>query len=215
VAHFRRQIAAALVLNTAISAVEVSAGTASHSMSLLTDSVHNCSDELALVCLYAAFFLPGYLGQHSQRLANGLNSLGLIALSMVMIWESIHRLAHPTPVLAVIPILAGIAAALGNYGVVRLLRAPAAENACARLAYVHNRGDVAVSLAPVIAGVGVALSGRTQVDVLIAVALAVWLIVTTLHGVRTSMDELLWPEQITCGHFPPVPTASSASSASS
>jgi cobalt-zinc-cadmium efflux system protein len=202
VAHFRRQLGAALLLNTAICGVEASAGAASHSLSLLVDGIHNCSDELALACLYAAFFLPGYLGRHSQRLANGLNSLGLIALSGVMIWQGAERLFHPAPVFALIPICTGLVAAVANYGVARLLRGPATENACARLAYLHNRADVLVSLAPVLAGAGVALSGRAQFDAVVALAAAVWLAATTAHEVRTSMDDLLWPEQITCGHFP-------------
>ena len=82
-AHFRRAVGAALVLNTSLCAVEMAAGIQAQSLSLLTDSIHNCSDELALGCLYLAFYLPGYLGRHSQRTANLLNSLGLIVLSVV------------------------------------------------------------------------------------------------------------------------------------
>jgi cobalt-zinc-cadmium efflux system protein len=167
---------------------------------LLTDSIHNCSDELALVCLYLAFFLPGYIGRHSQRLANALNSIGLVALSGVMIWQGISRLIHPAPVQALIPIVAGLGAAAANYGVAHLLRVPARHNAAVRLAYLHNRGDVVVSLAPVVAGVSVALTGRPDGDVLVAVAVALWLVVSTARELRTSMDDLLWPEEMACGH---------------
>ena len=62
-AHFRRAVGAAVVLNTSLCAVEMAAGVQAHSLSLLTDSIHNCSDELALGCLYLAFHLPGYLGR--------------------------------------------------------------------------------------------------------------------------------------------------------
>ena len=82
-AHFRRQVGTALMLNTGIAVAEAAASAPSHSLSLRADSIHNCSDELALGCLYLAFHLPGYLGQQSQRTANVLNSLGLIALSVV------------------------------------------------------------------------------------------------------------------------------------
>jgi len=43
-AHFRRAVGAALVLNTSVCAVEMAAGVQAHSLSLLTDSIHNCSD---------------------------------------------------------------------------------------------------------------------------------------------------------------------------
>lgn len=199
-AHFRRQVGAALLLNTGISVAEAAASVPSHSLSLLTDSIHNCSDELALVGLYLAFYLPGYLGRHSQRVANGFNSVGLLVLSGVMIWQGVHRLMHPSPVAPLIPFVAGLAAAGANYGVARLLRAPAVENAAVRLAYLHNRGDVLVSLAPVLAALVVGATGRAEGDVIVALAIALWLVMSTVRELRTSMDDLLWPEQITCAH---------------
>ena len=56
-AHHRKAMAAAVALNTAISVVEAVAGYQAGSLSLLMDSVHNLSDELALVALYLAFVL--------------------------------------------------------------------------------------------------------------------------------------------------------------
>jgi len=199
-AHFRRAVGAAVVLNTSLCAVEMAAGLQAHSLSLLTDSIHNCSDELALGCLYLAFNLPGYLGRQSQRTANVLNSLGLIVLSAFMTGEAVVRLLHPTSVQAFVPIVIGLTAAAGNYGVAALLRRPAQHNAAVRLAYLHNLGDVLVSLAPVGAGILVALTGRPEADGLMAVAIALWLIVTTVREVRSSADDLLWPEELVCAH---------------
>ena len=48
-AHYRKPIAAAVVLNSAIFIVEAIAGFGANSLSLIMDSVHNLSDELALV----------------------------------------------------------------------------------------------------------------------------------------------------------------------
>ena len=199
-AHFRRTVGAAVVLNTSLCVVEMTAGLQAHSLSLLTDSIHNCSDELALGCLYLAFYLPGYLGRQSQRTANVLNSLGLIVLSAFMIGQAGMRLVHPTPVQAFVPIVIGLAAAAGNYGVALLLRRPAQHNAAVRLAYLHNRGDVLVSLAPVSAGTLVLLTGRAEADALVAIAIAVWLLVTTVREVRGSANDLLWPEDLVCPH---------------
>jgi cobalt-zinc-cadmium efflux system protein len=94
----------------------------------------------------------------------------------------------------------GLGAAAANYGVAYLLRAPARINAAVRLAYLHNRGDVVVSLAPVVAGVSVVLTGRPEGDVFVAVVVAVWLMVSTARALRASMDDLLWPEEMTCDH---------------
>jgi cobalt-zinc-cadmium efflux system protein len=61
------------------------------------------------------------------------------------------------------------------------------------LAYVHNLGDVYVSLAPVLAGLLLTISGHSFFDPLIAGGIALWIIGSTLR-------ELIWPEKIVCGH---------------
>jgi cobalt-zinc-cadmium efflux system protein len=75
VAHFRKPLAAAAALNTVIFAVEALAGFQSHSLSLIMDSVHNFSDELALVCLYLAFVLPVGVSRSFLRSANVFNRI--------------------------------------------------------------------------------------------------------------------------------------------
>jgi Co/Zn/Cd efflux system component len=57
-AHYRKPVAAAVALNTAIFVVEATAGFQAQSLSLIMDSVHNFSDEMALVAVYLAFVLP-------------------------------------------------------------------------------------------------------------------------------------------------------------
>jgi len=159
-AHHRRKVGAATLVNTVISVGEGCVALYSGSLSLLVDSVHNLSDELALICLYLAFFLPGYLGRQSQRTANFLNSAGLIAVSAGLMWQAVERILHPVPVRGLIPVVAGIAAAGANGWVARLLREPARHNAAVRLAYLHNLEDVGVSFAPVAAGLPGAIAGR-------------------------------------------------------
>jgi cobalt-zinc-cadmium efflux system protein len=100
----------------------------------------------------------------------------------------------------VIAIAVGIAAAAANWGVARLLLEPGRNNAAIRLAYIHNMGDVYVSLAPVAAGLLVAFSGYAIFDTMIAAAIALWFITSTGREVFQSHEELIWPEKIVCGH---------------
>jgi cation diffusion facilitator family transporter len=199
-AHYRRPLAAAVVLNTAIFVVEAIAGFQSDSLSLIMDSVHNLSDELALVFLYLAFVLPLGVSRNLIRSANFFNSIGLVAVSGLLLWQAVERVLHPAPVLGLVPIVVGLAAAVANWGVARLLRGPSRNNAAIRLAYIHNVGDVFVSLAPVLAGLLVTASGRSIFDPLVAGGIAIWLIVSTLREVIGSHEELMWPEKISCGH---------------
>ncbi len=200
-AHYRKPLAQAVALNTAIFVVEGVAGFQAESLSLIMDSVHNFSDEVALVFLYLAFVLSQGVSRHLVRSANVFNSLGLVAVSGLLLWQSAERLLHPVAVAGVVPVVVGLGAAAGNWGVARLLLGPSEHNAAVRLAYIHNIGDVYVSLAPVLAGVLVSISGRSFFDPLIAGIIALWLIGSTLREVIASREELIWPEKISCGHL--------------
>jgi len=199
-AHFRRQVGAAAALNTVIFVVEAVAGVEAKSLSLVMDSVHNLSDQMALVFLYLAFVLSSGLSRNLVRSANLFNSAGLIAVSALLLWQAADRVAHPVPVTGIVPIAVGLAAALGNWGVARLLREPAGQNASIRLAYLHNLGDIQVSLAPVASGVFVTLTGMPIFDPLVAALIALWIIVSTARETIGSQEELISPERMSCGH---------------
>jgi Co/Zn/Cd efflux system component len=199
-AHHRKLVAAAAALNSAIFVVEAVAGFVAESLSLVMDSVHNLSDEMALVLLYLAFILPNGISRHLLRSANLFNSVGLVLVSALLLWQAVERILHPAPVLGSVAIVVGLAAAVANWGVARLLLKPSRNNAAIRLAYIHNIGDCYVSLAPVAAGLLVTLTGYSIFDPLLAGSVAVWIIISTVREVFASSDELIWPEQIVCGH---------------
>jgi cobalt-zinc-cadmium efflux system protein len=199
-AHYRKPLAAAAALNTAIFVVEAVAGFKADSLSLIMDSVHNLSDEMALVFLYLAFVLPHGVSRHLLRTANVFNSVGLLLVSALLLWQAVERILHPAPVVGSVAVVVGLLAAAANRGVARLLLAPSRNNAAIRLAYIHNIGDVYVSLAPVAAGLLVSLTGYSIFDPLIAAGIATWIIVSTVREVFASSEELIWPEKIVCGH---------------
>jgi cation diffusion facilitator family transporter len=198
--HYRKPLAAAAALNTAIFAVEAIAGYQADSLSLIMDSIHNLSDEMALIFLYLAFVLSRGVSRNLLRSANVFNSVGLVLVSGLLLWQAIERLLHPTPTAGIVAIVVGLLAAGANWGVARLLLKPSRDNPAIRLAYIHNVGDVYVSLAPVLAGLLVSVTGLSLFDPLIAGGIAVWFIVSTLREVAQSHEELIWPEKIVCGH---------------
>jgi cobalt-zinc-cadmium efflux system protein len=104
------------------------------------------------------------------------------------------------PIDGAVPIIVGLAAAAANWIVARLLLKPARKNAAIRLAYIHNMGDVWVSLAPVGAGLLLMLTGYPFFDPLIAAGVAVWFIASTGREIFQSHEELIWPDKIVCGH---------------
>lgn len=199
-AHLRKPLAVAFGLNTAVLAVETIGTFEANSLSLATDAIHNLSDETGLAFLLLAYTLRSGLSSHFLRTANVFNSLGLLFISGFVVWQALDRLFHPQPVLGIVPIVAGLLAAMGNWGVARALRAPSKEDVAIRLAYVHNLGDVLVSLAPVAAGLATLVSRTPLFDSVIAIGIAGFIIITTLKAVLGSEEELLWPENVVCGH---------------
>jgi cobalt-zinc-cadmium efflux system protein len=199
-AHHRKALAAAVALNTAIVAVELAAGWEAGSLSLVMDGAHNFSDEMALIALYLAFVLPQGLSRLLLRSGNLFNSLGLVAISAFILWQALERFVNPLPVLTWVPIAVGLGAAAANWAIARLLWQPGRHNAAIRLAYVHNLGDAFASLAPVLAGVLVSVSGHSFFDPLVAGAIAAWIMVSTVREVAGSRGELIWPDKIECGH---------------
>ena len=91
-AHHRKSVAAAAALNTAIFVVEAIAGFQADSLSLIMDSIHNFSDELALLFLFLAFVLPRGVSRMLLRSANLFNSVGLVLVSGLLLWQAIERL---------------------------------------------------------------------------------------------------------------------------
>jgi len=199
-AHRRRPLALALALNTAVLVVEVAGGLQANSLSLIVDGIHNVSDEVALAFLVLAYTLRAGLSSRLLRTANLFNSIGLLAISFFLVWRVIERLSAPAPVLGAVPVVAGVLGALGNWGVAQVLKAPSRDDVAIRLAYVHNLGDTLLSLAPVMAGVLVLLTGRAWFDSMIALGIALVIVVTTLRSIIPTHQELLWPPTVVCGH---------------
>lgn len=199
-AHRRPPLMRALQLNTGVLVVEIAAGIGANSFSLIMDGVHNLSDEVALLLLVFAYTFRAGLSGRLLRFANLFNSVGLLAVCAFLVWRVVERLSYPVEVLGVVPIVAGLIGAVGNWGVARVLREPSKEDVAIRLAYVHNLGDTLVSLIPVAAGILILTSGSFLFDSLFALLIAAVVIITTLHAVIGSHKELLWPENVSCGH---------------
>ena len=198
-AHLRKPLAVALALNTAVLAVETLGTFEANSLSLATDAIHNLSDETGLAFLLLAYTLRTGLSSHFLRTANVFNSLGLLLISGIVMWHAVDRLFDPQPVLGIVPIVAGLLAAAGNWGVARSLREPSKEDVAIRLAYVHNLGDVLVSLAPVAAGLATLVARTPLFDTAIAIGIAMFISVTTRKAVLGFQEKLIWPENVVCG----------------
>ena len=199
-AHVRKPLAIAVGLNTVIFIGELVGGIKGNSNSLIMDAIHNFSDELALVCLYFAYLTQMKMSRSIQRVANVLNSIGLITIAGILIWQSVEHIFNPGIEIGYIPIISGLFAAVANWGVAKVLYKVRDQNASIHLAYIHNLGDVYVSFVPVLAGLLVLLTHNSIFDPVIAIIIGIWLIVTTGKEIARSYSDLILPENAICNH---------------
>src|SRR5262249_4368296 len=142
--------------------------------------------------LFLAFALPHGFSGPLLRSANVFNSVGLVLVSGLLLWQAVERILHPAPVVGSVAVVVGLLAPAGQLG----------RRAAPPRAQPPQRGDPAryVSFAPVAARPPGRLTGYSIFDPLIAAGIAVWIIASTVREVFSSSEELIWPEKIVCGH---------------
>ena len=177
------------------------------SVALLADTVHNFSDALTAVPLWAAFVLArrpatrrytyGY--GRAEDLA-GIFIVGMIALSVVVAgYESIRRLVDPQPPEHLVAlIIAGLAGFAGNELVAAYrIRVGRRIGSAALVADgLHARADGFTSLAVVLGAIGV-LAGFPLADPLVGLGITVAILVvlkSAWTGVYHRLMDAIDPE---------------------
>ena len=161
-----RAFAVATLINLAYTALEAGYGFYTDSLALLSDALHNFGDVLGLALAWgaAAMAKRAPTGRHTYgwRRATLLSPLGnallLVGFSGALGWEAVRRFADPPqiPALPVIVIASiGIAVNLGAAWFMRDGDGHShSQDMNRRGAFLHLIADAAVSLAAVLAGLG-------------------------------------------------------------
>lgn len=171
-----RTFAAVTLINLAYTALEAGYGFAINSLALLSDALHNLGDVLGLALAWGAAALAQrpargrltYGWGRATLLSPLANALLIVAFSGALIWEAVGRIGRP-PEIAALPVV--VVAAIGivvNLGAAWMLREGRVEDLNRRGAYLHLIADAAVSVAAVLAGVGMLTLGWAWLDPAIA-----------------------------------------------
>ena len=183
-----RAFAAVTLINLAYTAVEAGYGFTTGSLALLSDALHNLGDVLGLGLAWGAAVLARraptdrhtYGWRRGTLLSPLANALLLVAFAGALSWEAVRRLDAPPqiPALPVIVVAAiGIAVNLGAAWLMRGGHGHARDyDLNRRGAFLHLIADAAVSLAAVLAGLGMLQLGWSWLDP--AIALLVGVVVT-------------------------------------
>ncbi|KRG69035.1 cation diffusion facilitator family transporter [Pseudoxanthomonas dokdonensis] len=191
-----RVFAITTLLNLAYTVLEAGYGFHTNSLALLSDALHNLGDVLGLGLAWGAAALARRhpTGQHTYgwRRATLLSPLANAVLLMVFSgalgWEAVRRFSAPPGIPAVpVMVVAAIGIAVNLFGA-WLCRDGHSHDLNKRGAFLHLLADAAVSLAAVLAGLGMWAFGWSWLDPATALLVGVVIAVGTLGLLRESFN---------------------------
>jgi cobalt-zinc-cadmium efflux system protein len=185
-----------VALNLTFVLIEVGAGFFANSTALLADAGHNLSDVLSLCLAGGAAWLarrPGaarrtYGFGKATILAALSNGLVLVFASGAIALESVLRFGEPATVKpAPVMIVAGIGFVL-NLGTALLFMRGREHDVNLRGAFVHMAGDAGVSLAVVVAGLLIMVTGLGWIDPLASLIVVAVVLIGSWGVLKESLD---------------------------
>lgn len=188
-----------ILLNLCISAVQIAGGILSNSLSLISDSLHNLSDGLAILISFLALRIgekesdmrKTYGYKRAEILAALLNTSIMVALSYFLIREAIHRLQQPQPVNSPLMLAVATFGLLANLAAVTMLHRDSKKNLNIRAAYLHLMADTLSSVVVIGSGILIYFFKVYSVDPLATVLIALYVLRESWQVLRESVDILM------------------------
>ena len=193
-----RVLRIALVLTAAYIVLLVIAGIRAHSLALLSEAGHNVSDFLALLLSWGAAYIQERppsttktFGYHRTGvLAAFINASSLVLIALLIFYEAVERLYNPV---AVQPGLMMAVAAVGvvlNGGITWLLMRSHSDLNI-RSVLVHEIGDTLATLAVILGGVGISLTGKNFIDPVLSILIGCMILWSSFGIIKESLNILL------------------------
>jgi len=200
--HGRRQRAPAFALALAITGgyalVELAGGLSTGSLALMSDAGHMFSDALALGLAASAAKLAQRPAGHrhtygwarAEVIGALFNSLLMLAIILMLVVEAVARLQSPKPVAAAGMILIATVGMLVNIAVAWIM-SRGEITLGVRAALIHVVGDLVSSLAAVVAGTVIYVTGWLPIDPILSLGIAALILVTTFGLLRDALHVLM------------------------
>ena len=188
----------ALCLTLGFSGVEFLAGLWSSSLALISDAGHMVTDAaalgLALLAQYIAKRPPS--AKHSfgfgraEALAAFVNCMVMLGLVAWIIIEAISRIQDPHPVAGLTVTIVALIGLSVNLLVAWVLSRDK-KSVNARAALVHVMGDLLGSIAALVSGVVIQMTGWMQIDPLLSIFVSLLILKSTLSILKESYHFLM------------------------
>jgi len=197
-APHRHALGFALLLTLGYAAVEAAMGLWSGSLALLGDAGHMLTDATALgiaalaarLALRPPSTLHSYGLSRIEVLAALVNALFMLGVVTLIAWEAVARLQTPAPVQGVAVMITAAIGLLINAAVAWvLLHGDNSLNV--RAALLHVMGDLLGSVAALLAGAVIWLTGWTPIDPLLALVICGLILYSTLNILREALHVMM------------------------
>ncbi|OAV77555.1 cation diffusion facilitator family transporter [Dietzia sp. 111N12-1] len=185
-ARYRARLATAFVLTAAFFVVELVAGLVSGSLALLSDAGHMGADVVALGAALLATIIAARPDGTGRRtfgryrgaiFASGLAVLIMLSMGGYVLVEAVSRLGSDAPVATGTMLLVGVLGLVINVVSLLLLRSGSTESLAVRGAYLEVLADAAGSVGVIAAALLMRVTGSTVWDLVVAVAIAVFVVI--------------------------------------
>lgn len=191
-----RAFATVTLVNLAYTALEAGYGFAINSLALLSDALHNLGDVLGLGLAWTAAVIARraptdrhtYGWRRATLLSPLANALLLVAFSGALAWEAVRRFSQPPEIPAMTVVVVAAIGIAVNLGAAWMVRDGHDHDLNRRGAFLHLMADAAVSLAAVLAGLGMAWLGWAWLDPAIALLIGAVVAITAFGLLRDSFN---------------------------
>jgi cobalt-zinc-cadmium efflux system protein len=188
----------ALAANLLLVAVELIAGYLSHSISLISDAVHNLTDVPTLVISWFAARLAERPPTHEKTygyhragiLAAFVNAMLLALVAIYILYESYDRLRHPVEVRAMVMLWVALLAVGVNGGIAWAL-VSGRRDLNLRAILIHSLGDALSNVAILVGALAIRWAGVTWADPAIGIAIGGLVLWSAVGILRESSHILL------------------------
>ena len=198
-ATHRGRLTAVLGLTLAVFVIQLVGGLVSNSLALVADAGHNFTDVagvgLALLAIHFAG-RPATGGRtfgflRLEILAAVVNAVFLFGIAAIVLIEAIRRWSDPPPIASGLMLAIAVFGLIVNAVSVYMLRDAQHASLNMRGAYLEVMGDLAGSLAVLVAAIVIAVTGWRQADPLASILIAVLILPRTWRLLRDAVDVLL------------------------
>ena len=198
-AGHRNRLVGVFGLTLAVFLIEIVGGLASNSLALLADAGHMFTDVFGIGFALAAIGIAGRPATDSRTfgflrfeiLAAAVNAVLLFGVAAFVLFEAWQRLSDPPEVVSGLMLAVGVLGLAANAISVWVLRKAQGDSLNMRGAYLEVLGDLAGSMAVIVAAMVIALTGWQQADAVASAVIGLLILPRTWGLLREAVDILL------------------------